>query len=114
MVVIKTSKVDLAERISREVEYQIKRGEIPWYIECSPEAEEAMRLLMRAPVGTHLKEHDGVPVRVNKKFMGPTAFVLHLKDKGATTTEIMRDKARQAGTPPPNLIIPGGTSWPTN
>ena len=105
-MLIKTSKVDLAERISREVEYQRGRGEIPVYIECSPEAHEAMRILMRAPEGSTLMSHDDVPVRVNKKFMGPTAYVLHLQG-GASTTEIMRDKARAAGSPPPNLIIPG-------
>ena len=105
-MLIRTNKVDLAERISREVEYQINRGEVPLYIECSPEAHEAMRLLMRAPEGATLQNHDGVPVRVNKKFMGPTAFVLHLEG-GASTTEIMRDKARAAGSPPPNLIIQG-------
>ena len=108
MVVIKTDKVDVAERISREIEYQTKRGEIPEFIECSPEAMEAMRILMRAPKDTLLVSHDGVPVRINKKYIGRTAFVIHLKDKGATTTELMRDKARQAGSPIPSIIVPHG------
>jgi hypothetical protein len=106
-MLIKTSSVDLAERISREIEYQVKRGEKPLYIETSPEAHEAIRILMHAPTGAILTEHDGVPVRINNKFMGTTAFVLHLEG-GAATTETMRDKARQAGSPPPSLIIPGG------
>jgi hypothetical protein len=77
---------------------------VPVLLEVSPEAHEALRLLERAPLGATLTSHDGVPVRINRKFIGEMAYVVRLRG-GAAPTEDMRDRARQAGSPPPSLIV---------
>lgn len=97
-MLIKHTRTDLAEKISRELEYQVKLGMIPTGIQVSPEAHEALRLLERAPVGATLATHDNLPVTVNKKFIGPNAFRI-VFTAVAPVTEDMRDRARSAGRP---------------
>jgi len=70
MVLIKIGHPDVGADISREMEYQRRRGSVPTMIEVSPEAHEAMRLMMKAPTGAELTEHDEIPVRVNRKLIG--------------------------------------------
>lgn len=86
---------DLSETLSRELEYQIKRGLKPTIIELSPEAHEAIRLLVKAPTGTRLTEHDGVPVRVNRKLLGVKGWRV-IYQGAAPVTERQRDLIRAA------------------
>ncbi|MDR7399653.1 MAG: hypothetical protein QN144_10150 [Armatimonadota bacterium] len=65
---------DVTEAISREIEYQVKRGAKPVRIRISPEVHEAMRLAARMPTGAVLLEHDGLPVVVDKKMIGIGAW----------------------------------------
>lgn len=102
-MLIKQTRTDLAETISRELEYQIKRGLTAREIQLSPEAHEALRLLERAPNGANLISHDNVPVRINHKFIGPRAFRI-IYDQPATATEAQVDQSRTTFRPAPNLI----------
>ena len=85
---------DLAEKLSRELEYQIRRGRRPRLIEVSPEAHEALRLLARAPRGAILREHDDVPVRINRRMIGVTAWKI-IYWHASPPTEALVDAARR-------------------
>jgi len=102
-MLIKHTRTDLAETISREMEYQVKRGMVPKEIQLSPEAHEVLRLLEKAPQGASLITHDNVPVRINKKFIGPRSFRI-LYHQATPTTEDLIDRARTNFRPAPNLI----------
>jgi hypothetical protein len=85
---------DLSEQISRELEYQTRRGRKPVRIEISPEVHEAMRLLARAPRDAVLQEHDGVPVRINRKMIGLRAWKIRYAHV-SPPTEALIDAARK-------------------
>jgi len=96
-MIIKWSDLpDIGEAISREIEYQRRRGARPVAIEVSPEAHELMRLHARAPWGSILLEHDGLPVRVNKKMIGPRAWKI-IYEHVAPVPERLIDAVRSSG-----------------
>ena len=103
-MLIKQTRTDLSETISRELEYQIRRGFTPEKIQVSPEAHEVLRLLEGAPTGAQLRSHDNVPVEINRKFIGPKSFRI-LYTQPASSTEAQRDAARTNFIPAPNIII---------
>lgn len=86
---------DVGADISREMEYQMRRGHEPRIIEVSPEAHEAMRLIMKAPTGAILREHDGVRVRIYKKLIGVKAWRI-IYTRTSPVTERQKDQARLA------------------
>ncbi len=84
---------DVGADISRELEFQRRRGMQPVAIEVSPEAHEVMRMHARAPYGARLVEHDGLPVSVNPKMIGVRAWRV-IYAHPAPPTEKMLDAAR--------------------
>lgn len=88
------TKDDVSEAISREIEYQTKRGHRPVMVEISPEVHEALRLLVKVPSGATLTEHDNLPVRVNRKFIGLKAW--RVVTAAASIPEHVIDAARRA------------------
>lgn len=93
MLVVDRSIPDPVEAISRELEFQRKRGLTPEEIVISPEVQELMRLRHRLPAGARIIDHDGIPVTVNPKYIGPRAWTIRFKE-GAAPTERQIDEAR--------------------
>lgn len=89
------TKDDLSEKISREIQYQQTRGHTPTVIEVSPEVHEALRLSAKAPSGARLTEHDGVTVKVNRRFIGLKAWKITYAT-AAPIPERVIDAARRA------------------
>lgn len=83
----------MAEAISREIAYQNKRGYVAKLIQVSPEAHEVLRMDARAPQGALLQEHDGVPVRIWRKLIGPKVFRI-IYDRVGSIPEKVIDRAR--------------------
>lgn len=71
---VKVDRNDPPELISRELEYQIKRGKHPKTIVISPEVHERMRTLAGVGKNARLMTHDDVPVEVDMKLIGPKAW----------------------------------------
>ena len=96
MPLIKLNHPDCGAEISREMEYQQKRGLHPSWIEISPEVHEAMRLQVKASSGSRLREHDGLPVQVNRRMIGVKAWRVHYEE-GAPMSEKQVDALRLGG-----------------
>lgn len=96
MLLVDRSLPDPVEAISRELEFQKKRGFHPVAIEISPEVHELMRVRQHLPVGARLIDHDGIPVRINRHFIGPRSWVIRYRET-TPLTERQIDMARSAG-----------------
>lgn len=96
MPLIKTSSVDVGADISREIEYQQHRGFKVLAIEMSPEVHESLRLQAKAPRGALLRDHDNVPVRVDRRLIGLKQWRVVCKG-GVQVQEKIRDAARLHG-----------------
>ena len=96
MPLIVTNSVDVGADISREIEYQRHRGHVPLFIEMSPEVHESLRLQAKAPRGALLREHDDLPVRVNRRLIGLKQWRVICRG-GVQVQEKVRDAVRLAG-----------------
>jgi len=70
---------DITERISAAIDLYRRAGLEPRRLVISPEVHEALRVAARKPAGLRLVEHDGVPVVVDKRFIGLNSWRLDLK-----------------------------------
>lgn len=69
---------DITERVSAAIDVYRRAGLEPRRLIISPEVHEALRIEARKPEGATLLEHDGVPVRVDKRFIGLNSWRIEL------------------------------------
>ena len=94
---------DIVDQIGREVSFQLQNGRRPRTIRISPEVHEVLRQQARVSRGSVLLTHDPevagcppLPVTVDTKFIGPTAYIIGY-DGPAPVTEEQHDRLRAAG-----------------